>query len=365
MTEPQPKLFVSERPVRSDFETERVYARRRVMTVVVLASLLGGGAYALWGGKKSGEIPTITAEGPYKEKPAEPGGIDIPHQNVRVYDQLEGKKSEPQVEHLLPPPETPKEAPIAASQTTPKEQPPAFESIAAPPPAAAPASPVGIAPPSALSVPAVASAPTEAANKPEAEKSEAKPKEADILPATPLKKIDTTVSVPTPAAPLAKAKEAKTAPKETPKVQEKTIEQLINDLSPKAASSVGAPPAVPAASSAPAPVADDAPPPPAVQAKPAPTKSAPEDKASAAASAKAAIQVASLPSEAQARAMMEKMQKKYAAELRGAKLRIVRADLGSKGVYYRIQSQTLSGAEANRICASLKRSNAGCIFVAR
>ncbi len=63
--------------------------------------------------------------------------------------------------------------------------------------------------------------------------------------------------------------------------------------------------------------------------------------------------------------MMEKMQKKYATELRGAKLHIVRADLGQRGVYYRIQSQVLSGTEANRICSSLKRVNAGCIFVAK
>ena len=110
---PSPELFVSERPVHSDYARERAYARRRIVTLIVLAFVLGGAGYAFWGrgAPNPADIPTIKAEGAYKQKPTEPGGIDIPHQDVRVYDQLESKKAvAPQIEHLLPPPEVPKEA---------------------------------------------------------------------------------------------------------------------------------------------------------------------------------------------------------------------------------------------------------------
>lgn len=404
MTERPHELLVSERPVRSDFDRERVYARRRIITVVALACLLGGGAYVFWGDRGPSEVPTIVAAGPYKEKPADPGGIDIPHQDVHVYDQLESKKGDaPQVEHLLPPPETPKEAPVANPPAAAKEPPPAFESIAAPSspmppaPAAAPATPVGVALPNAAPVP-VASAPSapavDQAKKPEEDKvplaAKMAPKEADILPSSSVKAINTTVS-PAPVAPVkaAKTKETKETKADTKPapIQEKTIEQLINDLAPKSPSPSPAPVAPspltsePALATAPAvPVQPMAPPPPALSSKAAspslaPSAAKPAEKAKetakekeevkTASASRGTIQVASLPSEAQARAMMEKMQKKYATELRGAKLHIVRADLGQRGVYYRIQSQVLSGTEANRICSSLKRVNAGCIFVAK
>ena len=102
---------------RSDLARENSYARRRMITVAVLVVVIGGGIYALWGRGPTNpaDIPTIKAEGPYKQKPAVPGGIDIPHQDVRVYDELEGKNAAPaQVGTFLPPPETPEAAaPVA------------------------------------------------------------------------------------------------------------------------------------------------------------------------------------------------------------------------------------------------------------
>ena len=117
----QRELFVSERPVTSNYGRERSYARRRVRTLVAAALVIGGVCYALWGhsAPNPADIPTIKADGNYKEKPANPGGIDIPHQDVQVYDELDGKKeSAPQVEHLLPPSEVPKDAPHALVPVT-------------------------------------------------------------------------------------------------------------------------------------------------------------------------------------------------------------------------------------------------------
>jgi hypothetical protein len=310
---PQHELFVSERPVHSDYTLERTYARRRIITVIVFALMLGGAAYALWGhGTPSNpaDIPTIKSEGTYKQKPAEPGGIDIPHQDVRVYDQLEGKSGNaPVVEHLLPPPETPKESPQPAS--------PVPESAPAP------------------AAPAVATTPT--------------PPKADILQNTPpAKPIATTVEKvqPTPA-PVAPAVAATSAPV-----------KLVD--TPKVSASAPEPASKTPAASAPA----------------APkTEALSMDKvirnlnsgtpADSLAAGMTVVQLASVPDEAQANVLMGKLQQKYAADLGNAKLHLTRADLGSKGIYYRIQSQPLAKDEANRICSSLKNLNAGCILVGK
>lgn len=61
--------------------------------------------------------------------------------------------------------------------------------------------------------------------------------------------------------------------------------------------------------------------------------------------------------------MVEKMQAKYAAYLGGTKLRVVQADLGAKGVYYRIQSQQMAESKAKDICSELKNLKAGCFVV--
>jgi len=283
-----PELFVTERPVRSlDDALELKYARRRMMTVIVLATLLGGGAAALWGRKptSSADIPTIKAEGPYRQKPADPGGIDIPNQDVRVYDQLDSKNNETlPVEHLLPPSEEPKPASLAIE----------------------PAPAVAAVP---LSTPAPAN---DVLNR-------------DIA----VKKIVTTVtSAPVISAPPAPVATAPQPPQEAvtvePPKEPVTIDQLINQTSPE-----------PSSAAAPAPLASGA----------------------------IAVQLASVPDETQAKAMAADLQKKYASQLHGAALHVVRADLGSKGIYYRIQSAGLAESAANSICSSLKQLHAGCILV--
>ncbi len=78
---------------------------------------------------------------------------------------------------------------------------------------------------------------------------------------------------------------------------------------------------------------------------------------------KGAVQLASFPDKAVAEQAVGKMQAKYSAYLGGARLRVVEADLGAKGIYYRIQSESLSESQARKICSSLKTLKAGCLFV--
>ena len=113
---PSPPDLFPQRPVRSDFGRTPSYRTRRIITVLVLLLLIGGLRCIGPSGGPSishpGEIPTIKAEtGAWKQKPEQPGGIDIPHQDVQVYQALDGKDAaKPEVEHLLPPPETPQSA---------------------------------------------------------------------------------------------------------------------------------------------------------------------------------------------------------------------------------------------------------------
>ena len=60
------------------------------------------------------EVPVLQAEsGPTRERPVEPGGLQVPHEGAAVFKDLEGSK-QPTVERLLPPPEAPMPKPVAA-----------------------------------------------------------------------------------------------------------------------------------------------------------------------------------------------------------------------------------------------------------
>ena len=303
---PPHKLYASERPVQSDYAMERSYAKRRIATLAILAAIVGGVSYAVWGGGDkvlSSDIPTIKAEGEYRKKPDDPGGVEIPHQDVKVYEQLEGKTGAAYapVEHLLPPPEAPKvetPAPEEAKQAAAPEidtnkNTEKMETTvkAATPPAT---SAVGTATPSAAPVN------TQPAAKKEVIKS-------------------------VPAVPVA----AESKPKENKeKEAAPSFDSVLNKVKQQNAEEK-------ATSTAPVAVA----------------------------SGNVAIQLASVPSEAQADTLASQLQKKYASILGEVSLRVVRADLGAKGIYYRIQGQGLSSADADRICSSIKQTNAGCMLV--
>ncbi len=314
---PHDPPLVCERPVRSDFARsgharEISYARRRLITLAVLAVFVGGTVYALWGHRPSNpaDIPTIHAEGAYKQKPTDPGGIDIPHQDVQVYNELESKNTpSTQVEHLLPPPEMPKEGTVVAlTPVTSSSVPVAAPPVAPPPVAFAPA-------PQQTSAPA---APKEDIG---GDQHAAKQISTTVAPASPPPSVTASVPISVPASASAPASAVvappvKAVPPPAPATAPLSIEQVIAD------------------NQAPAP-----------------------------AKGEAAIQLASVPDEAKAGAMLLDLQKKYASVLGGVPLHLARADLGAKGIYYRIQSQPLTQEGANHICSSLKQLNAGCILV--
>ena len=72
--------------------------------------MLGGATWAVYDAVVAdaggGEVPYITAQaGPEKIRPTEAGGMDVPNQDIRVYNELTGSPEAPEAEVLLPPPE--------------------------------------------------------------------------------------------------------------------------------------------------------------------------------------------------------------------------------------------------------------------
>ncbi len=133
--------------------------RRRVaaLAALVALALAGAAALRLWGpAGGGGEAPLLRAEpGPLRERPADPGGMEVPYRDVLALHELgmpPDEAAEPAVERLLPPPEEPLPkpgapadpaggivvAPLDAPEAAAAQTPAAPEPEPAPPPAAEP-----------------------------------------------------------------------------------------------------------------------------------------------------------------------------------------------------------------------------------
>src|SRR5262249_5882906 len=74
------------------------------------------------------------------------------------------------------------------------------------------------------------------------------------------------------------------------------------------------------------------------------------------------VQISSQRSEAEAQASFRALQTKYPSVLGNRQPLIRRADLGSKGVFYRAQVGPFANAEdANQLCSNLKAAGGQCI----
>jgi cell division septation protein DedD len=93
----------------------------RIILVAVVMTLFAGSlwyAYDHVRSRSPGEVPLIRADiSATKARPEQPGGMAIPDQDKLVYNQ---GRAQPQVEKLLPPPETPLPRPVAAAEPIPE-----------------------------------------------------------------------------------------------------------------------------------------------------------------------------------------------------------------------------------------------------
>ncbi|HXP30823.1 MAG TPA: SPOR domain-containing protein [Stellaceae bacterium] len=294
---------------RSEIETDEVEARateprRRgrnqpISAAIAVLILLAAITAVLWVGyrvmsrRAGGEVPLIRADQrPIKAPPAQPGGMQVPDQNIYILNRQQPLDS--RVEQLLPSPEAPLPRPTAPE--------PALVDTPAPE-AAPPAAPAAAVQPPP---PPVSAQPAQAARTPPVEA--VTPARAPALP---------------PPAPAAAS-----PPQPVP------------------------PPASPDATAPPKPAA---PPTPAAR-----TASLPP----AAAGSGYRLQLGSVRSVEEAQREWDRL-KQVEPELLG-KLQAdaVRADLGERGVFYRIEAGRFADpAEGERLCAELKQRNIGCILV--
>jgi hypothetical protein len=80
-------------------------------------------------------------------------------------------------------------------------------------------------------------------------------------------------------------------------------------------------------------------------------------------SAPAHAQLASQRSQADAQASANKLQSKFGSLFNNAKLQVVQADLGAKGIYYRVVLPTSSVQIAAQICAAIRTNGGDCVAI--
>ena len=310
-------------PFTDDVFTDDYYGRRksrasgsRSLSVIVgvvlgVAIAAGAGWYLLRGSginSAMDEHGIVKADAtPYKVRPNEPGGMQVENQDKLVYDRVAKGSAPARVENLLPPAEEPKAPP-----RKPKVEPPVE---------AAPAPKV--------------EAPVAEAPKPAPEPVKEPVKEA-------------AKEVPKPAAPQVDplaAAVAAAAPGRT---------AATGPISILPQTTLGPEAAKPAASQPAAQVA--AVPTPAITA-PAPTPAGVSGPAYQ-------IQLASVLSEDAAMAEWKRISGKNKEILGSYAPAVTKADLGERGVFYRLRAGPLADkAAADALCASLAAQNVGCIVV--
>jgi cell division protein FtsN len=269
----------------------------------------GVAAWYLLGGAESNRAdgasgpPVVTAEGePYKTRPEEPGGMMVENKDKLVYNRIaEGDRAVKPEEKLLPEAEQPKAPPQAPMTERP-------------------------------SVQAIPKAPALTMGTP-----------GTPLPPSPA--ISDTTPPPPPPTPLATGREplALTAPP--------------NPVEPDAPAPVKA---APAPTAAPKPVT----PPPAVATKPAAPPPVTPQTGTATAKGDTLIQVAALRTDTAAEEAWRNIQTTNKDLLGSFPHTVVRADLGDKGIYFRLRVGPVGDrAQAKALCETLKSRGQGCIVV--
>lgn len=320
--------------------------------VVGVVAFAGTAVVALRGHDRlSGDgPPLLTADPtPAKSRPDQPGGMEVPHQDILAYERLrdhDGGHGN-QVERLLPPPEVPLPRPVVTPQMPAVVPLPSVPSVAQLPPGA-----TATVPRDSVAAAVAAVAPL-AAPEPAPGLSAAGPVVAPPI------QTQTTQATQAPPSVVAKPQQPPAAPvKPAPAPQQQVA----------AAKPPAPPPAPPPAQQSAAPSmgqliakleAASLPAAPA-KAAPQPAKAAP---AVVGGSGGWRIQLASVRSEGEAAAEWRRLAGRHPEALGGLSMHVAKVDLGAKGIFYRVQGAGADEARAKSVCAQLRAQNVGCVVV--
>lgn len=300
----------------------RSLSKPLVLTVAGVTLLAGAGLAAftfLRAGGGGGPPPMIEADAtPTKSRAPDRGGAeDAAAPDRLVYERLSGA-TRPSVERLLPPPEQPMPRPIvAADPPPPPPEPPKPAQTAAVPPVNMLATPT---PPPPGKPGQQQSAAAQANNKP-GQPNQAAPHQPNQPPGKPGQQ---------PAAAPPPNQNGKPGQQPAPSPQQ------------HAALPPGAPPST---------------------LKPPGQNSPPPAPVSSGGAGGWRIQLASVRSEAEASAEWKRLQARFPGVLGGLSLQVSKADLGDKGVFYRVHGGGVDEVRARSACDQLKSQNVGCVVV--
>ena len=299
---------------------------RRIVMVLIAAAVLTGFTLLVVYSYDRGSAPTtgknaplITADkGPTKIRPKEPGGMLVPDRDKQVFSRINPTENPPRIEHLLPPPDT-----IVARSA-----------------------PAGKKPDSSRRVASRAAAGAGSGQT-----------EVLVAPAKPAA-VKKSAARPAPKPKVKPAPKPKSAAK--PAAKPKVIAKPAPAPLPKARSKPAAKPG-PAAAKTVTPVA----PPSKKPAKtPARLSLLPDPTATTKDMRGWRVQIAAFRSVEATKRSWQRVRRRHKDVLGSLELSVVKADLGKKGVYYRMQAGPLAGADAARkLCAEIKKRKLGCLVV--
>lgn len=370
----RPKAAAKSRPVRPEPRRSGVgaglFVAGSVLSVVVLAGLgyLGYRAYATNVAVSDGGVPVIKSVGKVKEEPpartaqSDTAAPRLAPDRVEDNTKLVTRSEEPVDQVSVGPRRITAGAPGTVVPQPAGDQPRTVKTVVVRPdgsvvqqatPAPAP-TPVRTQPVSAETTPLVAVAP------------QAVPVPVAPAPKDPIGQQIAPTSVapapiaaaPAPTKPAAPAASTASAPAPRLAAQPTPVAPATRPIAPAGAPLALAPQTAPLA---PAPIPGQVQP--RLAATPTPPAAVAPPSAGAA-SGEFMVQLSSQKSEAEAQRAISQLQARYAA-LSGRSMDVQRADLGAKGVYYRVRAAGGSQEQAASLCGQVKAAGGDCMVTKR
>jgi len=299
----------------------------RILVGLMLFAVGGSAAWygfnVGWYGQKSSSVPIIHAnKDPIKMKPAKPGGMKVPDRDKLIYERLgSGAKSRAPVENLLPPAEAPM-APPSMPNSDLKKMPPVVEEVTKP------------------TTKQIAKTPSEPAAP---IRSRVQPVERLAPPPSPLKVEKVVPKNMLPKKPTAKVVERMpppSPPKEVSLPVKKMVKKTAEAKKSKPLGSIES-------------LLGDA-----------PTKKTVIVAKQASLKTPFRVQLAAVRTRAIAQKEWSRIKKKNADVLGKLSLSVMRADLGSKGTYYRLRAGPItSESKARALCKKLAARKVSCLVI--
>lgn len=309
------------------------------------------------------DVPVVTAGGsPLRERPVDEGGMQVANRDSTVFNSLSSGPVDAPIEQLVPPPEQPVDMPSASVDQSAGTLPTARRPDGSPALTAEEIRALHaqrraqMMPPGDAATQAMSQLETAANNVP-----------AGVSDGMTSTVVTERMEAPAPASATAAAPAPVTAPAMAD--EGAAITDTAAAVAPAQVAPAEAPPEVPLGSAAAptltpqvaAPAATAAAPP--VAAAPAPAPRAAQ--AAPVASGNRLVQLGAVRTEEAAKAEWRRLQTKFRAQLGNLTPSIERADLGARGIYWRIRGGSVSADSGKSICDALKAAGQSCMVVGR